>query len=97
MELPKIIKLDSGRVWDKNSPKCELIRPLYYEAFFREREPIEWVCMCIYLLVYYKELTYVIMEASKSQDLWARGQAADAGEPIVWSEVKVARPEYGSG
>ena len=80
--MPKIIKLDSGRVWDKNSPKYELIRPLYYEAFFRERTNRVSVCV-YYLLVYYKELTYVIMEACMSQDLRARGQAADAGEPIV--------------
>ena len=40
---------------------------MYYSGFFREIEPIGYMCVHVYLFIYYKELAYTIIEAGKAK------------------------------
>lgn len=64
---------------------------LYDSGFSREREPVGDMYVHIYICVYYKLLTHVMMEAEQSHDLlsasWDQGSrwcGSKAWEPESW-------------
>lgn len=56
---------------------------MYYLGFFREIEPIGcYVCACVFIFIYYKELAHTVIEAGKAK-LCRMGQQV---EDMIQSE-----------